>query len=518
MPADDKVCESSQADDYQFELKSDLESLDDRKLAVAELRSLTGADDDLEFGAATSISIKIPRGVIDISMLRSRLAFWKAARLAQLCSNDRANTDITQSLALEATAKMKPAWKTLGEKAAIPAVEARGILALSDKPSPALRKKNEYLSHPFHKYKAKFFPRLARSLINVTCPDREQIILDPFSGSGTSCVEASLMGMSSIGLDIDPLSVFISKIKANLQDIDLRGAMSAYFELVSSINSGNQASLWNKGGNYEFRLPSFLIKRRPKRLPPELITEIEREIGYIRGEIFGIEEENVKDLFLMVLSHAIATKLSLRWMGTGDDRFALEVATRPLSKIFVSHAKMVIDKLVVYQDLRSAGVVPAPGHASISVAEASKLPLPDELVDGIVTSPPYLPAASGRETYLRSRASSIMALNLMTEKEILDTETRILGSILAKVTVETANVPSDVVELAAWMRPQRERTAKADPTIAYFENLRACLGEMRRVLKRGGRAALVVSKEHTFWELTSRRIIRKFDMSKAVTE
>jgi ubiquinone/menaquinone biosynthesis C-methylase UbiE len=59
------------------------------------------------------------------------------------------------------------------------------------------------------------------------------------------------------------------------------------------------------------------------------------------------------------------------------------------------------------------------------------------------------------------------------------------------------------------MLPQRERVAKANPTLAYFLNLRLCLLKMRRVLKPGGKVALVVSKEHTFWALTSREILRK---------
>lgn len=68
------------------------------------------------------------------------------------------------------------------------------------------------------------------------------------------------------------------------------------------------------------------------------------------------------------------------------------------------------------------------------------------------------------------------------------------------------------------MRPQRERTAKADPTVAYFENLRLCLGEMKRVLRQNGKVALVVSKEHSYWELTSRDSLRKFNMAAAVVE
>jgi hypothetical protein len=34
----------------------------------------------------------------------------------------------------------------------------------------------------------------------------------------------------------------------------------------------------------------------------------------------------------------------------------------------------------------------------------------------------------------------------------------------------------------------------------------------------GGKVALVVSKEHTFWALTSREVLRRFDMAGSIVE
>ncbi len=90
---------------------------------------------------------------------------------------------------------------------------------------------------------------------------------------------------------------------------------------------------------------------------------------------------------------------------------------------------------------------------------------------------------------------------------------------------ENENVRSCVVahalsvqSLTSWMAPQRARGPKALPTRAYFENIAASLREMRRVLRPGGRAAIVVSKYHRFYELESRKVVREFDMSAAVAE
>ena len=70
-----------------------------------------------------------------------------------------------------------------------------------------------HLFHGLHVYKAKFFPRMARAFINL-CGGAT--MLDPFAGSGTALVEAAVMGVPSIGVDIDPLSVAIAQAKAQL--------------------------------------------------------------------------------------------------------------------------------------------------------------------------------------------------------------------------------------------------------------------------------------------------------------
>ena len=44
-------------------------------------------------------------------------------------------------------------------------------------------------------------------------------ILDPFCGSGTTLVEGILAGHNVIGVDIDPLSTLISKVKTTRVDI-----------------------------------------------------------------------------------------------------------------------------------------------------------------------------------------------------------------------------------------------------------------------------------------------------------
>lgn len=72
----------------------------------------------------------------------------------------------------------------------------------------------KYLTHDIHRYPAKFIPQLARRVIE-TYSKPYQIVLDPFCGSGTALLEARLSKRNTIGVDINPVAYYVSKVKAN---------------------------------------------------------------------------------------------------------------------------------------------------------------------------------------------------------------------------------------------------------------------------------------------------------------
>src|SRR6266550_2841747 len=78
---------------------------------------------------------------------------------------------------------------------------------------------NQYLTHWYYPYKAKFHPQMVKALINWMGLRRGQRLLDPFAGSGTAMIESKLIGVNSIGIDIDPFCVLMGKVKTDLLDI-----------------------------------------------------------------------------------------------------------------------------------------------------------------------------------------------------------------------------------------------------------------------------------------------------------
>lgn len=67
--------------------------------------------------------------------------------------------------------------------------------------------------HGWFKYREGFSHTLVKELLERSGIEQDEYVLDPFCGSGTTVVEAALNGYSGIGIDINPMSAFISEIK-----------------------------------------------------------------------------------------------------------------------------------------------------------------------------------------------------------------------------------------------------------------------------------------------------------------
>ena len=67
-------------------------------------------------------------------------------------------------------------------------------------------------THRFHNYPAMMVPQVARRLLERYGTPGGWL-LDPYCGTGTSLVEASLFGMNAVGCDINPLARLIARAK-----------------------------------------------------------------------------------------------------------------------------------------------------------------------------------------------------------------------------------------------------------------------------------------------------------------
>ena len=98
---------------------------------------------------------------------------------------------------------------------------------------------NQFLTHWIYPYKGKFHPQMIRALLNIIGMKSREILLDPFVGSGTAMLEAQLLGVNGIGIDISPLCILISKVKT--QSLEFLDKIKKYQQFYLS-KKGNESS------------------------------------------------------------------------------------------------------------------------------------------------------------------------------------------------------------------------------------------------------------------------------------
>jgi tRNA G10 N-methylase Trm11 len=79
-----------------------------------------------------------------------------------------------------------------------------------------------YATHGLFPYRGKFHPQLIKGLINILNIQKGETILDPMAGSGTTNVEAALMGINSKAIDVSPFCQFMIKTKYESLTIDYK--------------------------------------------------------------------------------------------------------------------------------------------------------------------------------------------------------------------------------------------------------------------------------------------------------
>lgn len=102
----------------------------------------------------------------------------------------------------------------------------------TNRPSTA-RKDPKYVTHGLHTYKGKFYPQLAKSLINTAKLPSGARVLDPFCGSGTTLLEAYLNGYRAYGCDVNPIAAKIASAKTAILDVE----PDLFTEVISNVIS-----------------------------------------------------------------------------------------------------------------------------------------------------------------------------------------------------------------------------------------------------------------------------------------
>lgn len=354
-------------------------------------------------------------------------------------------------------------------------------------------------THGFHAFPAKFPPQLARLFIDeLTAP--ADLVLDPMMGSGTTIVEACLSGRQACGFDIDPLACLQTRVKTTpLPADELRQQGHALLSRARSALSGDLAGL-------EHRLADRFDSQTRKFVDYWFARETQTELQALLEQIEAIPDADARTFHTLVFSATIITK-------SGGVSLAFDLAhTRPhRAKLVLDAAgKVILDNRAAVparrarfltktlkspldefqrrleSNLRGLKSLPASlPRPRVEAGDAGRLPLADESIDLIVTSPPY---ASNAIDYMRSHKFALVWLGHTIQNLSTLRSTYIGSDATAGFAFE--DLPSNSQEIISELAELDRR--KSIVLHRYYSEMTRVLREMLRVLRPGKAAIFVV--------------------------
>jgi site-specific DNA-methyltransferase (cytosine-N4-specific) len=227
-------------------------------------------------------------------------------------------------------------------------------------------------THSFHPYPAKYIPQIPNVLIDALSSPGD-IVYDPFLGSGTTCVEANILGRHAIGNDVNELAVLLSKVKTTPIDKEKINKLNA---LINNI--------YFKIDEYYFN-PSSISIEKPSIINLDLWFEdyIIDELVIIKDQILKVNDTDLIDFALIALS-GIIVNVSRQDSDTRYVRVKKNTKRKDAYNKFVKQLKKNIFSMNnTFTELSK-------GQTFVKVADSRDQNIFEEnSADLAITSPPY---------------------------------------------------------------------------------------------------------------------------------
>jgi site-specific DNA-methyltransferase (cytosine-N4-specific) len=324
------------------------------------------------------------------------------------------------------------------------------------------------LTHGLHPYPARMIPQIAGRLMEQYLSVTENaLVADVFCGSGTVNVEASLRGYRSIGIDINPFAVLLARAKVmGLEDIGILNKIRNRLE--------------RKIDQFEHGFPKLAPKY--KNLEHWFKPEVIDKLTYLKYAIHKVRRTDIRTLLWITFANTIMKCSNVDWKSSRYIRVYPEERLRihkpDVFRYFTTYLLDAVNRIRSYSERKMVDAIVLQG-------DARRLPLKDNCIDIIITSPPY---GEERNTIPYMRWSKLFLLWLgLKDTEINALEKQALGGSLTKLN-GNKNIPSPTFWRSVRDIPD-QRLAEALP---FMTDYMTVLKEMARVLKPGARCCIVI--------------------------
>ncbi|MBI4655595.1 MAG: hypothetical protein HY746_02485 [Elusimicrobia bacterium] len=326
------------------------------------------------------------------------------------------------------------------------------------------RKDTAYITHGYHRYPAKFIPQIVSRLADKYTSEGD-LIIDPFGGCGTTLVESKVMGRPSIGVDINPVAVLITKAK--ITPIEPAKIEKEFFELKKKLETYSE--------NTKVKIPEH------ERIDYWFRPQEKKELAFIFAVISNLKEEYIRNFFYCGISNVLKNCSIWLQKSNKPTRDFEKKPSDPIQTFYKQVKMMMRGNSRFYELLREKNRLKIPSQ--VYCTDARTIPVKDNSVSLIVTSPPYV------TSYEYADLHQLTALWMEYTKNLSDFRKRFIGTsyhdkkrlVLNSILAE--NIRSELFK-------KNKKTAEEVAT--YFSEMNQVFVEMRRMLKKGGKTCIVI--------------------------
>ncbi len=368
--------------------------------------------------------------------------------------------------------------------------------------------------HGWYRFVLSYPPHLVRQYMAAFALTAEDLLLDPFCGTGTTLVEAKKSGVPSLGSDAHPFAAMVSRVKTNwcLDTVLLRCIFKRILRSTEDLASRHglpslsfEATLLREPT--EIRRTGFsLSEEEEKLLPTGFLSQRPLvRLLILRDEIERVCADRPRDIaefFLVSLAHVIAN-------GAGNFAFGPEIyrtkakADYDVLGHFAGHTDLMIREVESLQSTASARV-----PSTVFQDDARELAEVPDQISAVITSPPY----PNEKDYTRTtRVESILLRLVIDRASLRSVKESLLRSNTRNIFVGDSD-DSEVTEFRSIQRVCRDIEARRIELKKnsgferlyhkvvghYFGGMRRHLRALHPKLKCKARLAYVVGDQLSF--------------------
>ena len=341
--------------------------------------------------------------------------------------------------------------------------------------------------HRWFRLTPSFGPELVQEMLERLAVRQGEFILDPFSGAGTTLIEAKLTGQHGVGLEVNPLLQFVNEACLDwsvFPDTIRLELPRLYEDLQVSVGVALEDL-----GAHGLCIPPIHNPTRWWR--PDILVQL----LFLRRSILATKDVHVRRLLLLALAGSLVPDLTNVTLG----RLQLHFIDRTeddidVWRIYSKQAFQIADDLEAIQqeDKKHYGSARCFLQDSLDL---SGLQL-EKNISAVVTSPPY----PNRYSYVWNTRPHLYMLGLLnTAREASNLDKRTIGgtwgtatSELSKGIFEPTNSAIATVVGPIVNEIRVNDNLMANYVMHYFNRLAGQIVEMERIVTDDCRLAYVV--------------------------